>query len=125
MIETTQRRAGAAGLAGVRAELRDVCVDGFGLPNGSCGACLLFNILHGESPVALLCEAARVVRPGGVIAVIHWRSDIATPRGPTLDIRPSPEHILAWVGHVPGLQPHGGTVLLPPWHFGLRIDRVP
>jgi hypothetical protein len=27
--------------------------------------------------------------------IIHWRSDIETPRGPALEIRPSPEQCLA------------------------------
>lgn len=28
---------------------------------------------------------------------MHWRSDILTPRGPSLDIRPRPEQCQAWL----------------------------
>lgn len=35
----------------------------------------------------MLKEASRVVRSGGTIAMIHWQSNIATPRGPSADIR--------------------------------------
>jgi SAM-dependent methyltransferase len=120
MVEITTRRAAEAGLANVRAEVRDVLTGGYGLPAGSCDAALLFNILHAEDPVALLRAAREVVRPGGFVAVIHWRSDIATPRGPSLDIRPRPEHIVPWAESA-GLGPGNPAFLLPPWHYGLSL----
>ncbi|MBK9989839.1 MAG: class I SAM-dependent methyltransferase [Verrucomicrobia bacterium] len=123
MVETTRLRADELGLSNVHASQRDVCADGFGLPNGSCGAALLFNILHGEHPVAMLRETARVVADGGAVAVIHWRSDIATPRGPNKDIRPSPEQIIAWAREVPELSVESSAVLLLPWHFGIRFTK--
>jgi SAM-dependent methyltransferase len=123
MVETTRRRAGGIGLSKVVASQRDVFTSGFGLPDGSCGAALLFNILHGEHPVAMLREAARVVREGGTVAVIHWRRDLATPRGPSMEIRPSPEEIIAWARTVPELQGVSPPFLLPPWHFGIRCTK--
>lgn len=123
MIETTRRRAADHGLPQVRAAHRDVFADGFGLPDGSCGAALVFNILHGEHPVAMLREAARVVREDGTVAVIHWRRDIATPRGPSLDIRPGPEQVIAWAREVRELRVESVPMLLPPWHFGLRLTK--
>lgn len=123
MIAITRQRATAAGLTNVQAALRDVLADGFGPPAGSCDAALLFNILHAEQPVALLRAARDVVRPGGLVAVIHWRSDIATPRGPSLDIRPRPEQIIAWAVEA-GLESDGGSFLLPPWHYGLKLRRT-
>ena len=122
MVALTQQRAVAAGLPNVKAEVRDVLADGFGPPAGSCDAALLFNILHAEEPVLFLQAARAVVRPGGLVAVIHWRSDLATPRGPSLDIRPRPEQVVAWAGEA-GLKPAGDAFLLPPWHFGLRLQR--
>jgi SAM-dependent methyltransferase len=123
MVAITTQHAAAAGLVNVRAELRDVLADGFGPPAGSCDAALLFNILHAEQPVALLQAARDVVRPGGFVAVIHWRSDLATPRGPSLDIRPRPEQIIAWAAQA-GLVPDGTAQLLPPWHYGLKLRRA-
>lgn len=118
MIERTRSRAAAAGLRNVRCHLRDVAEHGFGLPDQSADACLLFNILHGEGPVRLLAEAARVVRLGGVVLVCHSRYDPGTPRGPILDIRPRPEQVVNWAeeaGLVPG---HHPEIDLPPWHYG-------
>jgi SAM-dependent methyltransferase len=120
MVAATAQRAGDAGLVNIHAEVRDVLAGGFGRPAGSCDAALLFNILHAEEPVALLQAAREVVKPGGLVAVIHWRRDIATPRGPSLDIRPSPEQIIAWAEPA-GLKPEGMAFRLPPWHFGLKL----
>ncbi len=122
MIALTRRHAAAAGLTNVTAEVRDVLADGFGPPGGSCDAALLFNILHAEEPVALLRAAREVVKPGGLVAVIHWRSDVATPRGPSLEIRPRPEQIGAWP-IAAGLRTDGAAFLLPPWHYGLKLRR--
>lgn len=88
---------------------------------GTQDAALLFNILHCEQPMALLSEAARVVRSGGSVLVIHWRHDLATPRGPALDIRPQPEQIIAWAEQTGNLKAAGGVINLPPWHYGLRF----
>src|ERR1044072_610820 len=68
MVGATQRRAAAAGLMNVRAVCLDVLEHGYDLPDEACDAALLFNILHGESPVAMLRETARIVRPGGFLA---------------------------------------------------------
>lgn len=122
MVALTQQRSAEAGLTNVKTELRDVLAAGFGPPAGSCDAALLFNILHAEESIALLRAARDVVRPGGLVAVIHWRSDIATPRGPSLDIRPRPEQIASSATRA-GLTPEGDAFLLPPWHFGLRLRR--
>lgn len=122
MVASTATRAAGAGLINVKAELRDVLADGFGRPAGSCDAALLFNILHTEEPVALLRAARDVVRPGGLVAVIHWRSDISTPRGPSLDIRPRPGQIIAWAAEA-ALTVDGPSLDLPPWHYGLKLQR--
>ena len=63
-----------------------------------------------------------VVRPGGLVAVIHWRSDVTTPRGPSLNIRPRPEQIPGWA-EAAGLNPDGPILLLQPWHFGLKLRK--
>jgi len=124
MVERTRGRAEEGGLENVRAQVRDVLQEGFGLPLGSQDACLLFNILHGEEPLRLLQEARRVVRPGGRVFVIHWRYDPGTPRGPSMDIRPRPEQCLAW-GKSVGLRPLPPAPLdLPPYHFGLVFRKL-
>jgi SAM-dependent methyltransferase len=123
MVERTRQRSAAAGAHNVLYVVRDVFVDGFGVEAASKDACLLFNILHCEEPVRLLAEAARVVRPGGAVLVIHWRHDPATPRGPNLEIRPRPEQILDWARQTCLLEPDNPVLDLPPWHYGIRLQR--
>jgi len=123
MVRRTANRAAKEGIPNLQCELRDVMKEGFGLPDGSQDVALLFNILHCEHPVALLREAVRVVRPDGNVLVIHWRHDLATPRGPSLDIRPRPEQIIDWAEHTGTLKATGAVIDLPPWHYGLRFHR--
>lgn len=125
MLDRTQQRAAAAGLHNLRCSLRDVLADGFGLDPGSCDACLLFNILHGEEPIRLLSEAARIVRADGWVLAIHWRYDPGTPRGPSMTIRPRPEQIANWADQTGRLKRFGAVIDLPPWHYGWRFLRAP
>jgi len=123
MVERTRKRAAASGSYNILYLVEDVFAKGFGGEAGSKDACLLFNILHCEQPVKLLAEAARVVRPGGVVLVIHWRYDPSTPRGPTMAIRPRPKQIVKWAEQTGLLEPEGRMVDQPPWHYGLRLKR--
>jgi SAM-dependent methyltransferase len=123
MVERTIQRAAAEGIGNIVCEQRDVFLHGFGIRPESQDGCLLFNILHGEEPLRLLSEAARVVRSTGFVHVTHWRYDLATPRGPSMDIRPRPEQIVEW-GARAGLTVARVPVLdLPPWHYGIRFQR--
>jgi SAM-dependent methyltransferase len=121
MAECTREQATEARLDNVHPTLRDVLVHGFNLPSGSCDACLLFNILHFADPQALVAEAARVIGPGGRVLVMHWRSDIPTPRGPDIAVRPRPVQVQSWAAAV-GLST-GLTLDLPPWHFGIVLSK--
>jgi SAM-dependent methyltransferase len=120
MVAFTAQRVAAAGTRNLRTELRDVLVSGFGPVAGSFDSVLLFNILHMEAPTTLLRAAAQAIRPDGFVAIIHWRSDVLTPRGPPLDIRPRPEQIRGWAREAE-LTP-GEVLTLPPWHFGLKLQ---
>ena len=123
MVAATRERAATANAQTIDASVRDVLADGFGAAAGSCDAALLFNILHGEEPVAMLRAARAVVRPGGLIAVIHWRSDVATPRGPSLEIRPRAHQIIRWAAEAE-LATEGNSFDLPPWHYGVKLIRA-
>lgn len=124
MVETTRRRAEGEGARNVICGARDVMTEGFGGTPGSRDACLLFNILHCEQPIDLLKEAARAVCPGGWVFVIHWRHDIPTPRGPSMEVRPTPDKIIGWASETGLLKTAGNVLDLPPWHFGLRFERT-
>lgn len=124
MIAATQAKANAAGLANVQPILRDVCTDGTGLADSSAGYAMLFNILHAEEPMSLLCEMHRVLALGGTLAIIHWRHDPTTPRGPSLEIRPRPDQCITWA-RAAGFEPvPPGAIELPPYHYGVALNKT-
>jgi SAM-dependent methyltransferase len=123
MVQCTARGALEAGLSNVRAVERNFVTGGTGLPAGSCNYAMLFNILHAEDALGLLRKAHEVLRPGGLVAVIHWVTDSDTPRGPPLDVRPTPQQCQQWMQAV-GFEPAGPVVQLPPYHYGL-VGRRP
>ena len=96
LVALVDRKARAAGLANVRAQVRDFVQDGTGLAPASIDHAMVYNLLHIEEPVPLLREAYRILRPGGSMSIIHWNYDPSTPRGPSMHIRPRPEQCRAW-----------------------------
>jgi len=123
MVAETLRKADAAGLCNVVGVVRDFMTGGCGLPEGQAGYVMLFNILHVENPVALLQEAYRALAPGGKVGIMHWRSDIPTPRGPSDLIRPNAEQCRAW-GEQAGFEfVRQETLCCCSWHWGLVMRR--
>ena len=100
MVAVVRRKSGILGLQNVRAETRDFVADGAGVATASQTCALIFNLLHLAQPTNLLREAWRTLRDGGQLAVIHWRSDIPTPRGPPLEMRPTPAQCQRWMTDV-------------------------
>jgi len=97
MVERVNRLAKQQALTNLVAIDRDVVQLGTGEDNQSHSGVMIYNLLHLENPIALLKEAYRNLKVGGCLSVIHWRSDIDTPRGPSLDIRPTPEQTMQWM----------------------------
>lgn len=96
LVALVQRKARDAGLSNVRAEVRDFVTQGTGLPSESIDHAMIYNLLHIEEPVHLLKEAYRILRPGGVVSIVHWKYDSSTPRGPSMSIRPRPDQCRTW-----------------------------
>ena len=124
MVERARQRTDDLGLSNVCAEVRDFIALGTGLGDRTQAHAMIFNLLHLEQPVKLLKEARRVLREGGTLSVIHWRSDIPTPRGPSLSIRPTPDQCRKWIteagfGEIKTVDLQCSC----PFHFGLIARR--
>lgn len=124
MVRSTQARAEAAGLRNVRTYLRDFVSEGSGLPDAAVGYVMLFNILHAECPEVLLREAFRILAPDGTLGIIHWNYDPATPRGPSMEIRPRPEQCRDWAERAGFVLFEPVIIDLPPYHYGMALKRV-
>jgi len=124
MIAVVRGKAADLGLTNIRAELRDFMVDGAGVAAGSQAHAMIFNLLHLAQPEDLLREAWRTLQDGGVLSVMHWRSDILTPRGPPLAMRPTPEQCRQWMADA-GFRAIASVDLQDccPFHFGLTGRR--
>ena len=120
MIEATHNYVEQANIHNVQFILRDIIEQGTGLETNSIGMVLLFNILHFDERRIMLEEAYRILKPSGVIAIIHWRKDIETPRGPALHLRPNQQMIL---GSVAGLDLlfNRNSRILEPYHWGIQL----
>jgi len=123
MTTVVQQKCQDAGVHNVEVTLRDFVATGTGLTDNSMDAALLFNILHHEEPVALMKEALRVLKPNGVLAVIHWNYDPTTPRGPAMEIRPRPEQCIEWGKEAGFSFNERNRYDLPLYHYGLLFKK--
>jgi SAM-dependent methyltransferase len=123
MVAATIQKATDLGLTNVTAEVRDFVADGSGLPDGRAGYAMLFNILHIENPLGLLREAYRSLGPGGRLGIIHWRTDVPTPRGPSPAIRPSAEQCRGWAEAAGFEFVRAEELCCCSWHWGLVMQR--
>lgn len=123
LIEFVREICKIEGVDNVRLLLRDFVSTGTGLPDDSMDASLLFNILHHEEPVALLREALRVLKPGGIAAVIHWNYAPTTPRGPAMNIRPRPDQCIEWGIKAGFTFDERNLFELPPYHYGILFRK--
>lgn len=122
MVSSVRNKLNEYQLHNVILEQRDLLNEGTGLPPESIEYVMLFNILHHENPELILQIATEMLKKGGKIGVIHWRSDIETPRGPDLAIRPLPEQIIQWAQNEK-LEVIEQPVILKPYHFGIVLKK--
>jgi ubiquinone/menaquinone biosynthesis C-methylase UbiE len=123
MIENLNRKIQHQQINNIILAKRDILSQTTGLPANSVDYVMLFNILHHDTPLDFINEAYRILKPEGKIGIIHWRSEIATPRGPDLNIRPKPEQIIDWIDEHKfciDKQPF----IIEPYHFGLIISKT-
>ena len=118
MISRLSERAAKEKLSNVIIHETDFVKKGTLLKNNSIDYAMLFNILHAEYPIELLNEALRILKPGGKAGIIHWIYSAATPRGPSMDIRPKPEQCIEWMKSA-GFNVKNGVISLLPYHYGI------
>lgn len=124
LVAFVQAKCKRQAVSNVHVAVRDFVLQGTGLPDESVAHVMIYNLLHVEHPVELLKEAFRILKPGGSVSVIHWRRDIPTPRGPSMDIRPSPEQCAQW-GRQAGFHKTKteDITAAAPYHYGLIFHK--
>lgn len=118
MIDRLIQRTVEASLTNIKVIKRDFSNEGTGLRENSVDYVMLFNILHAENPHILLNETYRILKPGGKVGVIHWIHSSITPRGPSLDIRPTPLQCVDWLLET-NFKIINKEISLPPYHYGI------
>jgi ubiquinone/menaquinone biosynthesis C-methylase UbiE len=94
-IELLRQAAAAQGLGRIVAQVADVSRR-IPLPDREADVCLIATALHDLKEIgaheATLREIARVVKPGGLLAVVEFKK-IEPPPGPPRRIRLSPDEV--------------------------------
>lgn len=122
MIDIVTQKVTGKQLNNVILSQRDILTQTTGLIDNSMDYVMLFNILHHDSPLDFLIEAHRILKIKGKVGIIHWRSDIPTPRGPDLSIRPRPEQIIQWINKL-NFSLYKDPVIIKPFHYGLIFSK--
>lgn len=118
MINRLKERIATENVSNIRVIKRDFVNEGTGIENSSVDYVMLFNTLHAENPGILLSEAYRILKPNGKVGVIHWIHSPDTPRGPSLEIRPTPLQCVEWLLKA-NFKIISKEISLPPYHYGI------
>jgi len=122
MLDIVEQKLISEHIDNIILEQRDILTQTTGLVENSIDYVMLFNILHHNSPDDFFTEAYRILKPQGKVGIIHWRSDISTPRGPDLSIRPEPNQILQWIDSQK-FNIDKEPFVIEPYHYGLIISK--
>jgi SAM-dependent methyltransferase len=122
MLQLLSQKNTRSKTTNIIAEKRDILESGTGLEANSVDYVMLFNILHHNNPNEFLNEARRILKPKGKIGIIHWRSDIPTPRGPEVSSRPKPDNLTSWID-ITKFDLYKAPFIFEPYHFGLILAK--
>ncbi|HVO74975.1 MAG TPA: methyltransferase domain-containing protein [Ignavibacteriaceae bacterium] len=117
-IELINKRVRQKKIKNIKIIKRDFVTEGTGLAGESVDYVMLFNILHAENPDILLKESFRILKKNGKAGIIHWIYSKDTPRGPSLDIRPTEEQCAEWIIEAGFELNDSKPISLPPYHYG-------
>lgn len=121
-ISTLKQKVLESNITNIKLNCRDITTHGTGLKKACCDYVMLFNIMHHSQPLELLNEAKRILIPGGYLGILHWRSDIPTPRGPSLEIRPSANQLLKLIDYKQ-FNLRVEPLNIPPYHYGFVLQK--
>lgn len=121
MIQQLQSKIDQLDIKNIELHLKDFIAEGSGLSDNSIDYVMIFNILHHDNPNHILNEVFQILKSGAKAGIVHWRSDIGTPRGPKLDIRPTPEQCKQW--SIEAGFAINKELILEPYHFGIIITK--
>lgn len=125
LCKALQHRLGAGNSSRLTVRCEDVLTQGTGVEPNSLRLVMAFNFLHFADPIPLLTHLHTRLEPGGQLLIIHWRSDIKTPRGPDLSMRPTPQTVYQWcqqAGFEELSQPDISASC--PWHFAVVATKA-
>lgn len=122
MIEVMKTKINQLVINNIELYQADFIANGTGLPANSVDYVMIFNILHHDHPEQILSEVFRILKKDAQAGIIHWRSDIETPRGPSLAIRPKSKTCVNWAKEA-GFLIAKNPFIIEPYHFGLIIQK--
>jgi ubiquinone/menaquinone biosynthesis C-methylase UbiE len=123
MIDRLKQRSEQDNSSNIKILNKDFIKDGTGLKNNSIDYVMMFNILHAANPEILLNEAYRILKQQGKLGVIHWIHSADTPRGPSMNIRPTPEQCSYWIESAK-FKIVNKEISLPPYHYGILCTKI-
>ena len=95
MISRTQQRIGSQ-RKHIHLHQLDFLSEPWPAESRGAHTAVLFHMMHLAEPAGFLRQVAAHLSPGGQLAILHWRPDQATPRGPDLKIRPTRGQLEDW-----------------------------
>lgn len=124
LVALVRSRAEKLGLTNIRVQERDFVASDLGVAPGSQSHVMVYNLLHMEEPVHMLQKARHALDADGTISVMHWRTDVPTPRGPPMEIRPTPEACATWLAEAGFSEiAHVDLRNCCPFHYGMTAKR--
>ena len=117
-VERVAVRAKEDGLVNITALVADITAEsGVRLPSHGADFVLLANVIHGtRRRVSLLRKVTNILRVGGIVAILNWKL-AETPRGPPMQMRPSPEESVRYLVKAGFNDPQ--VLDVPPHHYAV------
>jgi len=116
-VERVAARAKERGLKNITALVGDILAKGgVKLPSHGADLVLLANVIHGTRSRVSLLRRVKSIQVGGTIAILNWSLG-ETPKGPPMQMRPTPEETVGCLAQVGFNDP--AVLDMPPYHYAV------